>query len=96
MERRKFGKSGIEVSALGYGAGHIGAESINEQEAEKILNTVVDLGISQKIKRVELSLNINNLFNEEYYEYFVKDYMGKLAFYPAPDRNVKLGLRFEF
>lgn len=46
MERRKFGKSGIEVSALGYGAGHIGAESINEQEAEKILNTVVDLGIN--------------------------------------------------
>ncbi len=46
MEKRKFGKSGIEVSALGYGAGHIGAESLDERESEKVLNTVVDLGIN--------------------------------------------------
>ena len=46
MERRKFGNSGIELSALGYGAGHIGAESIDESEAEKILHTVVDMGIN--------------------------------------------------
>ena len=46
MERRKFGNSGIDVSILGYGAGHIGAESLDEKESEKILNRVVDMGIN--------------------------------------------------
>lgn len=46
LEKRQFGRTGIEVSALGYGAGHIGAESLSDKDAESILNAVVDRGIT--------------------------------------------------
>lgn len=43
---RNFGNTGISVSALGYGAGHIGSDSLSEKDAEFILNLVVDSGIN--------------------------------------------------
>ncbi|PWK13059.1 aldo/keto reductase [Tumebacillus permanentifrigoris] len=46
MEQRRFGNTGLTVSALGYGAGHIGRPEMTEQEAEQILHTVLDLGIT--------------------------------------------------
>lgn len=41
-----FGKSGIKVSALGFGAGHIGDNNLAEAEVSSLLNSVVDLGIN--------------------------------------------------
>jgi len=46
MEYRDFGNTGIKVSVLGFGAGHIGSEEMDEKGAEKLLNTVLDLGIT--------------------------------------------------
>jgi aryl-alcohol dehydrogenase-like predicted oxidoreductase len=46
MHTNPFGHHGFSVSALGFGAGHIGSPSMSEQHAEKLLNTAVDLGIS--------------------------------------------------
>jgi aryl-alcohol dehydrogenase-like predicted oxidoreductase len=46
MEMRAFGKSGIKVSALGFGAGHIGGNNLTEAEVSNLLNSVVDLGIN--------------------------------------------------
>jgi aryl-alcohol dehydrogenase-like predicted oxidoreductase len=46
MIYRDFGNSGIKVSALGFGAGHIGAPEMEEKKAETLLNTVLDLGIN--------------------------------------------------
>jgi len=46
MEYRNFGNTGLKVSALGFGAGHIG-EGQNEGKAfEVLLNTVLDSGIN--------------------------------------------------
>jgi len=46
MEQRIFGKTGLKVSVLGFGAGHIGSENFSENEAESLLNQVVDSGIT--------------------------------------------------
>lgn len=46
IEKRDFGATGLQVSALGYGAGHIGGEELNEKEIEDLLRTAVDLGIN--------------------------------------------------
>lgn len=46
MEMRVFGKSGINVSVLGFGAGHIGGNNLTEVEVSNLLNSVVDLGIN--------------------------------------------------
>lgn len=46
MDIRQFGKTGLKVTALGYGAGQIGAEHISEKQAKTILNTVLDSGIN--------------------------------------------------
>jgi aryl-alcohol dehydrogenase-like predicted oxidoreductase len=46
VEQRTFGNTGLKVSALGFGAGHIGGEDISEKDAEIFLNKVLDAGIS--------------------------------------------------
>jgi aryl-alcohol dehydrogenase-like predicted oxidoreductase len=46
MKKRTFGKSGIKVSALGFGAGHVGGNNLTEAEASNLLNSAVDLGVN--------------------------------------------------
>lgn len=43
---RTFGKSGIKVSVLGFGAGHVGGNNLTEAEASNLLNSTADLGIN--------------------------------------------------
>jgi aryl-alcohol dehydrogenase-like predicted oxidoreductase len=43
---RPFGRTGLHVSALGLGAGQIGAASLDEAAAGRLLNTALDLGIT--------------------------------------------------
>jgi aryl-alcohol dehydrogenase-like predicted oxidoreductase len=42
MIYNKFGNTGLEVSALGFGAGEIGDFNIDEKSVEKILNFALD------------------------------------------------------
>jgi hypothetical protein len=44
MERRKLGKTGLEVTALGFGA--IKLPKVDEEEAARALNRALDLGIN--------------------------------------------------
>ena len=44
--QRPFGKTGLTVSALGFGAGGIGDVVMTEREVETLLNAVLDSGIS--------------------------------------------------
>jgi aryl-alcohol dehydrogenase-like predicted oxidoreductase len=46
MELRQFGFTGLKVSALGFGAGHIGDHDADEKSIDKLLNSAVDLGIN--------------------------------------------------
>ena len=46
MENRQFGYTGISVSPVGFGAGHIGDYNFNEKEVDNLLNSAVDLGVS--------------------------------------------------
>lgn len=46
MEYRDFGNTGLKVSVLGFGAGHIGSPEMSESDAARLLNTVLDLGIN--------------------------------------------------
>lgn len=45
-QQRQFGNTGLVVSALGFGAGHIGSPSMDEATAGRILNEVLDAGIT--------------------------------------------------
>ncbi len=46
MDMRDFGTTGIKVSALGLGTGHLGDDSLSEKEAERLLNSAVDMGVT--------------------------------------------------
>ena len=46
MEKRKFGTSGIEVSVLGFGGGHIGGTDMEETEVEKLISASIEAGIT--------------------------------------------------
>ncbi|MFF1381965.1 aldo/keto reductase [Arthrobacter sp. NPDC058288] len=46
MLQRNFGNSTLNVSALGFGAGHIGYDDVSEREAHGLLDRALDLGIT--------------------------------------------------
>ncbi len=46
MEKRAFGNTGLSVSLLGFGAGHVGKDQQEEHQVEKLLNLLPDLGIN--------------------------------------------------
>jgi aryl-alcohol dehydrogenase-like predicted oxidoreductase len=46
MLYRDFGKTGLRVSVLGYGAGQLGAATLSDVDAGRLLNEVVDQGIT--------------------------------------------------
>jgi aryl-alcohol dehydrogenase-like predicted oxidoreductase len=46
MLQREFGKTGLRVSIVGLGAGHIGSASFSERDCETLLNTALDEGIT--------------------------------------------------
>lgn len=46
LPRRPFGRTGLEVPVLGFGAGSIGGAELSEGEAERLLKTVVDEGLT--------------------------------------------------
>jgi aryl-alcohol dehydrogenase-like predicted oxidoreductase len=44
--KRAFGTTGLEVSLLGFGAGHVGGDDLSEDQAGTLLNAVLDLGVT--------------------------------------------------
>jgi aryl-alcohol dehydrogenase-like predicted oxidoreductase len=46
MERRPFGRTGLEVPLLGFGAMQVGDPRISEADAGGLLNAALDLGLS--------------------------------------------------
>lgn len=46
MEYRNFGKTGLHVPVLGFGAGHIGSPGVEEKAVELLLNQLLDHGIN--------------------------------------------------
>lgn len=46
MDTRAFGQTGLSVSALGFGAGHIGGTELGDVEVDALLGRALDLGIT--------------------------------------------------
>lgn len=46
MEKRPFGRTGLTVSILGFGAGHVGDPALPEEEVGRLLHGALDLGVS--------------------------------------------------
>lgn len=46
MEYRPFGKTGLDVPLLGFGAGHVGDPGLDEGEVGRLLSGALDLGVT--------------------------------------------------
>jgi hypothetical protein len=46
MERRRFGRTDMHVSALGFGGSEIGYESVSQRVATRLLNAALDAGLN--------------------------------------------------
>lgn len=46
MDHLPFGSTGLTVSRLGFGAMHLGSADVSEGQASRVLNEVLDLGIT--------------------------------------------------
>lgn len=58
----------------------------------------VDLKLTKKIYQLELALQVNNLFNEKYFNYGINSTSttGKYNAYPLAERNAYITLSYEF
>jgi len=46
MEKRAFGKTGMQVSVLGFGGGEIGFEKAPQEDVARLLNGAIDAGLN--------------------------------------------------
>ena len=46
MVYNELGKTGIRISSIGYGAGHIGSDGMDEKTVENLLHYIIDKGIN--------------------------------------------------
>jgi aryl-alcohol dehydrogenase-like predicted oxidoreductase len=46
MDHRPFGRTGLTVPRLGFGAGHVGDPALDETEVERLLHGALDLGVT--------------------------------------------------
>ncbi|MCO6512808.1 MAG: aldo/keto reductase, partial [Aridibacter famidurans] len=46
MQYRRLGKTGLEVSALGYGAVEIGRSAVEQDVVDRLLNSAIDAGLN--------------------------------------------------
>src|SRR5690349_2113556 len=46
MDRRRLGRTDMEVSALGFGGSEIGYEGVSQRTATRLLNAALDAGLS--------------------------------------------------
>ena len=46
VEQRRFGDTGLQVSAIGLGAGQIGEHDVSEEDAAAVLHGALDLGVT--------------------------------------------------
>lgn len=58
--------------------------------------TTVDLGINYEIKNLRAFFRINNVLNEAYFSNGTKNWLGNVAFYPAPELNMQGGVSVSF
>lgn len=79
MDKRPFGKTGIKVSILGFGAGHIGNPKMEEKTVGRLLNGILDLGINliDTARAYELSeMRIGNWLSHRRKEYILSTKVG--------------------
>ncbi|HZF08879.1 MAG TPA: aldo/keto reductase [Thermoanaerobaculia bacterium] len=46
MEHRPFGRTGLSVPVLGFGAGHVGDPALSDSEVGRLLHGALDLGVT--------------------------------------------------
>lgn len=90
---------GYNVSLVGRYVGDRYAINDANNETPKVKNNIVfDTRLSYNKKTFELYAAINNIFGEKYFEYVVKPAGASTNkdYYPAPERNLELGIKYKF
>ncbi len=90
MEKRAFGKTGINVSVLGFGGAEIGFQGAGLAEVEQLLGSALDAGLNV-IDTAECYANSEQLIGEAVSgrrnEYFLFSKCGHSRGYGDPDWN---------
>lgn len=58
--------------------------------------TTMDLGVNFRVKNVRAFFKLNNIFNTRYYSNGTKNWLGNVAYYPAPGINMLGGVSVTF
>lgn len=88
MEKRLFGRTGMEVSLLGFGGAEIGFQGIGQETATQLLNAALDAGINV-IDTAECYANSEELIGsaiaDRREEFFLFSKTGHAHGYASPD-----------
>jgi aryl-alcohol dehydrogenase-like predicted oxidoreductase len=88
MERRRLGKTDMDASVLGFGAGEIGFEGVDVATVKKLLGSALDTGLNV-IDTAECYANSEELLGEAVSdrrkEFFLFTKCGHAAGYASPD-----------
>ena len=93
MEKRAFGKTGMDVSVLGFGGAEIGYENASPADVEKLLNSALDTGLNV-IDTAECYNNseelIGNAVAKRRGDFHLFTKCGHAAGFDLPDWDLKL------
>src|SRR5437762_13223244 len=94
LPKRTLGRTGLEVTMLGYGAMELRGRGrdVNEAQAERVLNAVLDTGINYIDTSIDYGVSeqrIGNYISKRRSEYYLASKCGCLAGAdPAAGTNV--------
>ncbi len=93
METRAFGKTGMNVSVLGFGGAEIGFQSTPQADVNSILNNALDLGLNV-IDTAECydasEEKIGNAVSNRRQDYYLFTKCGHSSGFPLPDWDPKM------
>jgi aryl-alcohol dehydrogenase-like predicted oxidoreductase len=93
MERRSFGKTGMQVSVLGFGGAEIGFQGADPQTVSRLLNSALDAGLNV-IDTAECYANSEELIGQAVshrrQDYYLFTKCGHAAGFDLPDWSPSL------
>lgn len=92
----KYSEKGSAVIRAEYLGNRYAISDFDNSSGRQGSFTKVDFNLTHRILGADINFGVDNIFDVKYYEYFAKDYYGKIGYYPSAERNIRFGIKYSF